>query len=176
MQLFLLLLICVTLFYMAWQDFVSRAIDWFLYPMVASCIILNGLTINGLLWNGFLVNLLFILMQLLLIAIYFKVVRGAELMRGEKLLGWGDVLFFGILTLALSPVNFFVFYLLSLSLTLIIFFIWQQVKTQHLTVPLAGSQAFCLAILLLLDYKSLGWSLYDDSLLLKFFSYGSLIS
>ena len=176
MHLFILSFICVLLLYMAWQDFADRAIDWFLYPLVVTLIIINGVVINGLTWEHVFINLALIGVQLLMLALYVKITKGINLMKGERFLGWGDILFFLVLTVALSPINFFAFYLLSLLATLLFFAVGQLWSKRGTTVPLAGCQAILLLALLLIDHEHNGSNLYNDTKLINFINHAALNS
>jgi len=173
MHLFILSFICVVLLYMAWQDFADRAIDWFLYPLLVTLIIINGVVINGLTWEHVFINLALIGVQLVMLVLYFRVIKGVSLMKGERFLGWGDILFFLVLTVALSPINFFAFYLLSLLATLLFFAVGQFWSKRFNQVPLAGCQAILLLALLLTDHQHNGFNLYNDTKLINIINHAA---
>lgn len=167
MHLLILILLCAVLLYMAWQDFADRSIDWFLYPLSVALIIVNGIVTGGLGWAHVFINLALIGVQLAMLVLYFKITKGINLMKGEKFLGWGDILFFLVLTVALSPINFFAFYLLSLLATLLFFAAGQLWSKRFTAVPLAGCQAMLLAALLAAGYGHNGVNLYSDAKLIN---------
>lgn len=169
----LLLSICTLLLYMAWQDFADRAIDWFLYPALITLLIINGLVTGGLSWEHVGINLALIGAQLLMLALYYKITKGIHIMKDQRLLGWGDILFFLVLTAALSPINFFAFYLLSLLATLPVFAAGQLWSRRFNQVPLAGCQAILLLALFLADHRHNGFNLYNDTKLINFLSHAA---
>ena len=171
MQPLFVILILLALSYMAWQDFADRAIDWFLFPVVAALLVVNSILLRAFAWNHLLVNIGLLSVQLALVALYFKLSRGQLLFAGQQLLGWGDILFFLVLTLAFSPLNFILFYIASLLLTLLFFLILALGGRKVHSIPLAGSQAVILIAVFLIDIKQWGLYLYNDNLLFNFLNH-----
>jgi len=78
-------------------------------------------------------------------------------------LGLGDVLFFIVLTVAFSPVNFIVFYLGSVLLTSLIYGgIVLITKNQGTLIPLAGAMSLLLIVALIMDETSSSLHFYQD--------------
>lgn len=170
----LVILILLALFCMAWQDFKDRAIDWFLFPILLVLLVINSIYKEVFAWNHLLVNIGLLGAQLALLALYFRLRRGNNIFVGEQFLGWGDVLFFAILTTAFSPLNFIVFYIISLVLTLFFFVVLTSMGKKIRHIPLAGSQAIVLILAFLIDIKQWGLYLYNDTFLLNILSHASV--
>ncbi|MCH2045461.1 MAG: hypothetical protein MK212_15190 [Saprospiraceae bacterium] len=107
-------------------------------------------------------NLSFILVQLILLSIYFSIKHRQWINISKDYLGLGDILFFIPLSLLFSPFYFVVFFVLSLSLILSIVLIRQVffVKAQA-NIPLAAALSLTLLLFLSLEY-GLGWDRYND--------------
>jgi len=171
MPLTLFLLTVVTLSFIAFQDFRSRAVSWFLFPLLAACGVLLALTEGNalsLLGQYMAINSAFLLLQ-------FAVLKGWFLLRAgrgkeqtpfvDHAIGKGDIFFLLAAGCFFSPVNFIFFYLSSLLFALIVYLVvryWPARKSHWSTVPLAGLQAgfllLCLPLHLLLRL-----SLTDDN-------------
>jgi hypothetical protein len=104
-------------------------------------------------------NSAFILLQMLILSIYFSLKNGKWVNVTKELLGWGDVLFLLSLAFYLSALNFLFFYLASLIAVLICWISWQAFsKGKSKQIPLAGLQALFFLIFLGGDwwYKPIG--------------------
>jgi cellulose synthase/poly-beta-1,6-N-acetylglucosamine synthase-like glycosyltransferase len=78
-------------------------------------------------------------------------------------LGLGDVLFFLVLTLAFSPINFVVFYLGSMLLTTIIYAgIILFNKNKKTLIPLAGAMSLLLIVTLLVEQTTTSFQFFQD--------------
>jgi|GEM_PF-502656 len=174
MQAFLLLVLVLLLAYTAWQDFVQREIYWFLFPLIAGLFILNGWLNDGFMLQYAIANILLITVQLGLLCVYYLVVRRVQPKHMEQYLGWGDVLFFFVLTFVFSPLNFFIFYLSSLLLIAVFYLIKYYFWKSDQSIPLAGFQALLLSLLLMHDAPSYGFNLYQDDQLLNLMDYASV--
>ncbi len=136
----------------AYQDFRSRAISWIYFPLLFGFSSALGIHDQGL-WlmlQNLLYIFLFVILQLILVTIYFSIREGRIINIVNEYLGIGDILFL----LALSPIftlsHFIVFVVSSLCLTLIVFSILRlsQLKRKS-TIPLAGFLAVILIIFFL---------------------------
>ena len=157
MPLFLFLLTAVTLSFIAWQDFRSRAVTWMLFPLLAGCGL--GLTYRELdslsVQAGYgAINSAFLLLQFALLRVWFFVRKKGKVPFIDHVIGKGDLFFLLAAGLFFSPVNFICFYLLSLLLALLWF--------RAATIPLAGLQAGFL-LLCLSAHLLLKWPLTDDT-------------
>ena len=153
------LLILTLIFY---QDLKYRAVNWLLFLGLA----ILGFTMS-LLAIGFkntLLNAMFnnvvVLLELSLVYLYFliKMRRGIKFIN-EKL-GIGDVMMLFALSFSFSPVNFMVFVLLSLIISLSIALIWKEGPT----IPLAGYMGLCYLIFLTLNHFVLNYDVYMGSI------------
>ncbi len=125
------------------QDIMQREVYWFLFPIA---FILCGIYSFQLvpfndLFLHFGINILVIgiLLVTLLAYLHFRF-RGGKIVLWNYL-GLGDVLFFGVLSVCFSPLNFVLFTITSLLFALLISMFFLK---RNATVPLAGLQALCL--------------------------------
>lgn len=157
---------CVIILFLlivGFQDFKYRMISWWLIPVLLFLFILKGssvLTVREQIHYA-LFNLTFIVFQLLGLTLYYSLKNKKLYNIIDTQLGLGDILFFPILCVAFAPVNFIIFYLGSLVITLLIFFI-SRFSMQTKEIPLAGSVAMILMISLLADNLQLTWQSYND--------------
>jgi hypothetical protein len=164
--------ICIVLFLVliGIQDFKQRAISWFLIPLAFMALYFNAsysVSTNDLMKN-FLVNITFVMLQLILLTGYFSLKNKHLINVLKEYIGLGDLLFFVVLCVAFSPVNFIVFFIMSLIGTLlgsVIYasFISKKVLTE---IPLAGAMASILLIVIFLNKMTMHLDFYDDSHLL----------
>jgi hypothetical protein len=137
-----------------WQDLRSRSVSWLLFPLLAVSGILLAYRETGswkLLFSYFSMNLGFLILQGLLLKMYFYFRNGkASALINDKI-GWGDVLFLLAACCFFSPLNFIFFYVLSLLFSVAVFLAgshWIRRGSSAVTVPLAGLQAGCLLLFL----------------------------
>lgn len=110
--------------------------------------------------------MLFLLPQFLLLTFYFCLKQGRWVNITDGLLGWGDVLLLAGIGFYLSLPVFVLFYLSSLVLVVLAWFIWQSlVKNKDRHIPLAGMQALLLAILLVANWAIFHLDLNSDNIL-----------
>ena len=152
------------------QDFRSRRVLWILFPLLAAAGILLGyreVGLEQLLLNS-AVNLVLLLMQLVLLALFFLPRTGWKIKALLEKIGPGDVLFLIVCCFFFSPVNFLLFHIVSLLLALVLHFIFlrnRKYNRSGSTVALAGWQALALLLVLLLAPAS--GVLYSDDWLLN---------
>ncbi|WP_163408511.1 general secretion pathway protein [Flavobacterium ajazii] len=118
-----------------YQDFKSRLVYWFLYPIMgvlAFTIQLGNVPLE-IAFTNFGFNLLFVILILAVSAAYIKF-RNLEL---KNTIGLGDVLFFIFIAGAFSIVSFLVLFVFSLVFSLMLHLVLNNRKKQA-TVPLAG--------------------------------------
>lgn len=173
---FILINSCLIIFLMliSFQDFKQREISWILIPLIFLALIFKAtqsITIDNLITNT-LLNLTFITIQLLLLTIYMSIKNKKMVNILQQHIGLGDLLFFVVLCLAFSPVNFIVFYILSLIATLAgcIIYVTMFSKKEMKEIPLAGGMASVLVFVLLLNKIVTHLNFYDDSNLLNIIS------
>ncbi len=154
----------IILGFLAYQDFKQREISWILIPLLIilhAIISIRSISLeNAVLY--FLINSGFILLQLLFLTVYFSVKNRAFTNIINTYLGIGDIWFFVVLALAFSPVNFILFYLGSLFLTMIGFLVWKGLsKSSEKEIPLAGVMAVGLMGCFVYKWVS-GFDMYRD--------------
>jgi hypothetical protein len=153
------------------EDMRCRSVHWFWFPLLAVLLIaLNHLedqTTSQMLTSSSL-NVAFLLVQLLLVTIYFSVKRGKMINITKGLLGWGDILFIVTMALYFPFINFIFFHVISLIVVLISWLIYIKLNSKrHHHVPLAGLQAVSFALLLLISCWNPAMKLTNDDLLFK---------
>lgn len=136
---YLKLLLLIVFALVLYQDFKSRLVYWFLYPIIgilAFAIQLHNLPLSIALTNlgG---NLIFVVLILAVSMIYARF-RKLDL---KNTIGIGDVLFFLFIASTFSIVSFLVLFVFSLLFSLILHLVLSN-KKEQLTVPLAGYMSF----------------------------------
>lgn len=150
MQFILLSSLLILLSIIVYQDVKDRAVSWILFPLAAVLIVAYYHYLFSLidLVLHFLINLLVVGILLVCLTGYvylrFKD-KGTNLWNH---FGLGDVLFFLVLACSFSPFNFIFFTILSLIFAILVS-LFQSSKMK--TVPLAGYQALCLMLLLIVQ-------------------------
>ncbi len=149
----------------------SRSVYWFLFPLLAIVFI------SMRLWNHCadrdwiqttLINISFVIVQLVILSIYFSIKNRRWVNISTGLLGIGDILFLLCITLYLSTLNFLFFYIISLIMVLICWLVWQLIiSRKDKSIPLAGLQAFLFSLFLMADWWIKHFNLTDDSWLLN---------
>ncbi|MHC0446369.1 hypothetical protein ACWA1F_13245 [Flavobacterium sp. 3-218] len=131
LKLILIILFALVLY----QDYKSRMVYWFLYPIIgifAFAIQVNAVPVSVALVNfGF--NLLFVVFLLSVTAIYIKFKK----LDFRNTIGIGDVLFFVFIAASFSIVSFWVLFVFALIFSLLLHLILTA-KKEPATVPLAG--------------------------------------
>lgn len=161
----ILLLVCI-------EDMRYRAVHWFWFPLLTVILLIskladssNSVYMNMLLPAAF--NISFILIQFLLVTIYFSIKNNRLINITNGLLGWGDICFIASISFYLSPINFVLFYIVSLIIILIgwlLYSFFNQNKQQR--IPLAGLQAVLFVFILLTSCLKPSVKLTNDDLLL----------
>lgn len=132
---YLKLILVIVFAFVLYQDFKSRLVYWFLYPIIgvlAFAIQLQNLPVSIALTNlGF--NLLFVVLILLVSTLYIKF-RNLDF---KNTIGIGDILFFLFIAGTFSIVSFLILFVFSLVFSLILHIVLNNKKEQA-TVPLAG--------------------------------------
>jgi len=135
--------ICLCLFWIAYQDFKQRAVHVALF--IALALLLLGLNLSIGFWEDkypqMLVNTLFLAFQFGVLLIYFRIKTGQWGQVMDRKLGWGDIAFLCCLTLYMSFLSFFLFYVISLFFVLLVTLIRKDWRNPEKGIPLAGCQA-----------------------------------
>jgi len=153
------------LMWMFYQDMRFRAIYWISFPLMTILLIMcmpEHLQLRELLRNT-ISNLFILLIQIFFVSVWFSVKNGRVINITDSHIGWGDLLFLISLAFYLSPGNYFLFYVSSLVLVLLISFP-SLIKGQNdVKIPLAGLQSLFLGILLTLIWTDLIPDLTKDN-------------
>ncbi|MDQ3109901.1 MAG: hypothetical protein M3R17_08395 [Bacteroidota bacterium] len=160
----------IALVILAWQDFRTRRIAWWLLPVLAASIFLAGFASNSAktIGQNFSINMIFLLIQFLLVWIWFSA-KNKRLSRIiDTQIGLGDVLFMICVALAFSPGNFLIFYIGGMILTLIstvLIKIFRQNSVME--IPLAGALSVPLILLCGWRLFNPGKDFYNDAWLMQ---------
>jgi len=148
-----------------YEDRKYRAVSWIVFPLLALTFIVCSLSYvrwTELLFNTFY-NISFLLIQLLLITLYFSLKNRKIILITQNYLGTGDILFLLCLAFFFSPINYIVFYFTSLFLILAGVLVYLIVKRNfNLKLPLAGLQSLLLLALILLNIVCNNWFNYQN--------------
>lgn len=161
------IVIMLCLAFICYQDLVYRAVYWVCFPILSIIMFMLKFNLSG--WQEGLSHagygLAFLLIQLFILWIYFSVKNRKAINLTDEYLGWGDVLFLITIAFYLSPVNYIIFYVVSLIIVLLHTIIGATLssKERNPHIPLAGLQAALLALVMLVDFISTKFKLYDDS-------------
>lgn len=136
-------LIYITAGVIIYQDISSRAVTWIMFPILAllgiTYTLIVEIPVSQLITNSSL-NIGFLLLQIGLLYIYFRIRKSNTSLINEKM-GWGDIFFLLACCFFFSPLFYILFYISSLFFSLIAFIVFRK-KLQ--SIPLAGLQAIFL--------------------------------
>jgi ABC-type uncharacterized transport system permease subunit len=153
------------------QDFRRRAFAWWWLPLLCAGFAWMSVTHaqDELLYH-FAVNMAFVGLQLVLLYAWFSL-RARKLVRLiDTHIGLGDVLLFVCLALLFSPVNFIVFFCISLVFALLVAIGVKLLRPDASPlIPLAGLLAFPVAFCCMASVW-FDFNLHDDTWLLGFIS------
>lgn len=161
----IVMILCLA--FICYQDLVYRAVYWFCFPVLAVVMLMLKYNFSGLeealTQAGY--GLAFLTVQLAILWIYFSIKKKTLVNLTNDYLGWGDVLFLVAIAFYLSPASYIIFYVISLIAvllyTLLAALLSDNARNPH--IPLAGLQAALLVLMVLVDYVSPKFMLYDDS-------------
>lgn len=147
------------------QDFKYREVYWWVFPyLIAVSIWFNQslMTIESVTYNS-----IFMLIQLISVVFYLLLKNRKKNSGSLKgYLGLGDILFFIVLIVSFSALNFVVYYMLSLFVAALATTAYNFFTHKKVTVPLAGIQSAGL-ILLLIICNIYDFSPFNDTLLMS---------
>ncbi len=149
----------------ALQDFVSRSVYWWLFPLLFIGVLIFLPEIENETFNisYVLANMCLLLLVVSLTGIYyFFVYRRLALSKIEGSVGLGDLLMLPVFIVSFSPFNFILFFIASIVVALVGYIIQGMIKNDMNTVPLAGYWAVLLMICFLGSWVG-DFSLKDDS-------------
>lgn len=132
-----------------YEDFRYRAIHWIWIALFFGLV----LWIYPVNWTYSALNLFFLSLQLALLTVYFSIKNQKWINLFSAYLGIGDVVFFIPLCFIFSPINQIIFFIISLSLSLIGFLVFNIFSVKKsATIPLAGCMSLVFILLILLSY------------------------
>ena len=170
-MLFVKIIVLAILILIFVQDVRNRSVYWFLFPvLVVLFVIVHSLQHHLFAenWQAVLVNIGFLVVQYLIVSVYFSIKSKQWVNITDNLLGWGDILFLLCITVYLSALNFLLFYVTSLIISLLIWLIWQLIsKKKNKQIPLAGLQALIFTVFLAVDWWFRSFDLTNDTWLLS---------
>lgn len=166
MQLLLNSTILILLLVILYQDLKYRSVLWIIFPLLTGIFLYTNyiaIPVNEIMEN-FLLNVGFLLIQLMSITLYFSLKSKRFIWVPDNYLGWGDIVFLFSLSFLFSPINYILFFIISLIFAVPVF--WIIKKYQHeeisVSVPLAGIQAGFLIILFIINSSVKEFSLQSD--------------
>jgi hypothetical protein len=152
------------------QDLRDRSVHWFLFPLLVvtiTCIRLLNHFVLSEFEQSVIINIGFVVLQLLILTIYFSIKNKKWINITGQLLGLGDILFLLSISFYLSVLNFLFFYIVSLVGVLLLWVGWQAVSAKkNKFIPLAGFQSLILILLLASDWWYRSLDLTNDNWLL----------
>jgi hypothetical protein len=147
-----------------YEDFTDRAVHFWLFPFMIVLALL--LDMDHLCWGHLAINFGVIGIQLIVLSAYFSFKHKQYINITQLYLGWGDILFWLVLCCLFSPLNFIVFYMLSLCLAIVCSVLIPVFHARGARIPLAGLQALVLFVCLAFaHYKEI--ALRNDELILE---------
>lgn len=147
------------------QDFRRREIHWSLFPILLCLFIGEGILSAPAreYFQGTLFNLIFLSIQALVLIIYYLLRRKSLRTIINGSLGLGDILFLLVTAFSLSDLNFIVFYMLGLTITLLTWLIIKPfLSINRDTIPLAGFLSVMLAIVLIFENLPFGFNCFNN--------------
>ncbi|MBO9702119.1 MAG: hypothetical protein J7604_18060 [Sporocytophaga sp.] len=167
MDFLLIFAILVVLVLIFWQDLRERAVSWYFFPLLFVLVFLYRIKSAGVesLVENIGINSLFLLVQLVMVSLYFSLKNREWVNITKEYLGIGDVLFLFVITPLFTPVLYVMFYLISLFLIVVVAMLVKVIKNYQKTIPLAGLQALLLSGLLLTDIYVIK---FDDQYILNY--------
>ncbi len=150
---------------LAWQDLTSRSVHWAWLALLFLLFIAQGLLCMPFseLAGQAGWNMGFVLLQWAGIIFWFSF-KTRKFTHGiNTLLGLGDLLFFFVICMAFSPVNFVLFFLGALLMTILGYAWYLSVAKQpNKLVPLAGTMSLALMATMVLKYIQVLPDLRED--------------
>lgn len=141
---------------MVYQDFKSREITGFILPVLFLLFFVKSIqkTNFGEVLLSVGLNSLFLLTQLILVSVYFSIRQKRFFNILDTYLGKGDVFLLLAMTPLFITINYVLFYVVSLLISLVVFGIYLSLfRRKKYHIPLAGCIGIQLMICLLLQYS-----------------------
>lgn len=146
------------------QDFKERKVYWWAFP---GLLISAYFSFNIVSTDALLSNFLFVATQLLGITIYIRFREKRWVWMGDKYLGLGDILFFLIPLILFAPINFVLFFMISLFIGILVYTFIKVSLNKNITIPLAGLQALMLIVYLACIHLKIAPQFDNDTWLLR---------
>ncbi len=163
-----LLVILLLIFY---QDLRFQAVSWIFFLLgflINSVLAVKSLSFPDILLNMVII-LLFIFFQLAIIYLFSWVKFKKRINIFSSVFGLGDLLFLIMILPVFSPLNFILFFIVSLVFTLLVFVALKGFNLLKIKkVPLAGLQSLFLFLVILFQIF-IKFSLYNDYYILQYF-------
>ena len=141
----------LTFLFVFYQDYKTRLVYWFLYPLIGILAFIVQTYFNN--FSVMLVNSLFNMLLLATVmivgAIHSKMIMKRDFINGS--IGIGDLLLFLFLCFTFSTITFTILFSFSLLFSLILHFILNH-KNKDATVPLAGYMSLFFATVYLTSF------------------------
>jgi len=162
------LVVMICLCVVAFQDFRHRAISWLLIPVLFFGFVFIALKTMEWddYWRESLFNLCYILLVVVLLTVYLSLKNKKFVNIVNSFLGIADILFFAVLAVAFSPFNFEIFFLSSGILTSVIYGLLIYFKNVNPEVPLAGTMASMLLVVMILNFCLPNMNLHSDNFII----------
>jgi hypothetical protein len=109
---------------------------------------MNWNSLNYIEWGK---SFLFLVLNFIVVTVYFSIKNKAYLNPFDKLIGWGDVLFFIALIPFFDFRAYLIFFVLSLLFSLLLFLVMKSIYSKYKTVPLAGFMALFFIGIIVID-------------------------
>jgi hypothetical protein len=166
--------ILISLMGIFYQDLKHRAVYWFLFPGLFFLLFIFSALGGGnvpQIFSNLIYNNTFLFIQLLIVTLYLSLKLKKLIVITQSYLGWGDILFMVAVSGYLSFLNYVVFYIFSLLITLLAGGI-AVLKTsdKKYKIPLAGIQALIFAGILLYFWTWNRIDLSSDTWLINYLS------
>lgn len=165
MNIALLIILVGLLGLVIYQDFKSRAISWFLIPLLIIAFVIYGLLSLDMkqFATYFAINLSLLLINLLVVTLFISIKEKKLTNIIDKYLGLGDVLFFLVLATVFSPINFILFFIGSILLTTFVYGVIILVnKQKQMLIPLAGAMSVLLILTIIAQHFIPSFNFYQD--------------
>jgi hypothetical protein len=148
------IIVSLLLSIIGFQDFKNRSIPLFLFPLLFGLLFYYNFTQLGLhdLLQYFAYNLFFLVAVFAFVSVYFSIRRRKFVNIFKKDIAVGDFLFYIILAVGFNTVDFILFFVFSLILSIIVVFVI-SLKNKTLTgnIPLAGLLALQFLVIFVLN-------------------------
>jgi hypothetical protein len=166
--------ILISLLGIFYQDLKHRAVYWFLFPCLFIFLFIFSALGEGSIpqmVSNLIYNNTFLFLQLLIVTLYLSLKHKKLILITQSYLGWGDILFMVAVSGYLSFLNYVVFYVFSLLITLLTGGIYVlKTSDKKYKIPLAGIQALLFACILLYSWTWNRIDLRSDTWLINYLS------